>query len=197
MTRPTPAITQGFDPSEAPAAAALFWSAFSAKLGLLLGPSPRALGFLADVMDPRFAFSARDAGGRLLGLAGFKTADGALVGGTLGDLARHYGAFGTLWRAPLLSLLERDVEPGVLLMDGIFVAPDARGHGAGSALLEAVKTRARDAGLASVRLDVIDTNPRARALYERSGFVPGPVHSTGPLRHLFGFRSSTEMRWTA
>ena len=197
MTTPDLTITGGFAPQEAQTAARLFWSAFSGKLGALLGPAPRALAFLTDVMDPAFALSARDRSGRLIGLAGYKTNAGALVGGGWADLTRHYGPLGSLWRAPLLSLLERDTAPGALLMDGIFVAPDARGLGAGTALLSAVKARARALGLASVRLDVIDTNPRARALYEREGFTPGPVHHLGPLRHLFGFRSSTEMRWTA
>lgn len=197
MTSTGLTITDGFSPREAHTAARLFWSAFSGKLGALMGPGPRALAFLAEVMDPAFALSARDGTGRLIGLAGYKTERGALVGGGWAEMRRHYGPLGGLCRAPLLSLLERDTAPGVLLMDGIFVAPEARGSGAGTALLSAVKARARALGLASVRLDVIDTNPRARALYEREGFTAGAEHHLGPLRHLFGFRSSTEMRWTA
>lgn len=197
MTDAPLTISNGFSDSESSMAAALFWQAFSGKLGLLMGPEPRALGFLREVMNPDFAICARDVSGQLLGLAGFKTQQGALVGGGFGDLRRHYGLWGALWRAPLLATLERDLEAGVLLMDGIFVAPAARGRGVGTALLDAVKTRARTLGLASVRLDVIDTNPRARALYEREGFSPGPVMTTGPLRPLFGFKSATEMRWSA
>ena len=79
-------------------------------------------------------------------------------------------------------------------MDGIFVDEQARSRGVGSALLGAVKARAAADGLSSIRLDVIDSNPRARALYERHGFVAGDVTHIGPLHHLFGFRSSTEMR---
>ncbi len=197
MTGTPLTISNGFSDSESDTAAALFWQAFSGKLGLLMGPDPRALGFLCDVMNPDFAICARDFSGQLLGLAGFKTTQGALVGGGFGDLRRHYGLWGTLWRAPLLATLERDLEAGVLLMDGIFVAPAARVRGVGTALLESIKSRARTLGLASVRLDVIDTNPRARALYERQGFTAGPVMTTGLLRPLIGFKSATEMRWRA
>lgn len=154
----------------------------------------KAIRFIAPALDPGFAISAHDKDGKLLGVAGFKTAQGALLGGELRDLAQVYGWFGALWRGILLSLLEREIEPGVLLMDGMFVAEDARGQGVGGMLLRAIKDTARAIGAQSVRLDVIDINPRARALYEREGFVAGPISHIGPLRYLFGFRTSTEMR---
>lgn len=78
-------------------------------------------------------------------------------------------------------------------MDGIVVSDAARGQGIGTRLLAAIKDEALARGCTSVRLDVIDSNPRARALYEREGFVAGHRSDLGPLRHLFGFRSATEM----
>lgn len=189
----TPILTPGFDRAERPHAARLFWQAFSGKLGPVLAPEDKALRFLSAALHPDFAISARDRDGRLLGLAGLKTAQGGLVGGGWRDLARVYGWPGALWRGGALSLLERQVRPDTLLMDGIFVDEEARGRGVGSALLGAVKARAAQDGKSSVRLDVIDSNPRARALYERHGFVAGDVTHIGPLHHLFGFRSSTEM----
>ena len=80
------------------------------------------------------------------------------------DLAGVYGCLGALRRGLLLSPLERKIEPDVFLMDGIFVTPAARGRGVGTALLRAITDTARLTGCRSVRLDVIDTNPRARAL---------------------------------
>lgn len=174
-------------------AAALFWDAFSGKLGKVMRPREKALTFLARVIDPDHAVSAVDPSGRLLGVAGFKTAKGAFVGGGLADLAQIYGWIGALWRGMLLALLERDVTPGQLLMDGIFVRADARGMGVGSALLDAVGAEAVRRGCASVRLDVIDTNPRARALYERKGFRPIQTTTMGPLRLIFGFSAATTL----
>lgn len=160
----------------------------------MLGGQDKAIAFVERVIDPEFAISAMaDDGDALLGIAGFKTADGAMVGGSFADLAATLGWFGAIWRGVLLSLLERDVEVGALLMDGIAVAPQARGMGIGSALLDAIAEHARELGLAQVRLDVIDTNPRARALYLRKGFVPVGTERLGPLRHLFGFSSSEKL----
>lgn len=187
-------IRKGFDPSQRSAAAALYWDAFRGKLGKVMGPDDRALGFFEAALNPDFALSAVGADGRLLGIAGFKTKEGSLTDGTLHDMAQAYGWFGCFWRALLLSTLERKVAPGVLLMDGICVDAKARGLGLGTALLAAVKAEARQLGLSSVRLDVIDSNPRARALYEREGFEVVGFTRTGPLRHLFEFREATMMQ---
>ena len=186
-------ISHGFADTERPLAAHLYWQAFKGKLGPIMGPEARALALFERLMDPRFALVARDDNGVMLGMAGFKTAQGALTGGTLRDLCHDYGWLGGTWRGMLLSVLERDLAPDTLLMDGIFVDRKARGRGIGTALLAAIKDEARDRGMSSVRLDVIDTNPRARALYEREGFEAAGTERTGPLRHIFGFATSTTM----
>lgn len=191
----TVTVSKGFSEAERPQAAALFWQAFAAKLHKVMGPDEKGLAFFETALDPEFALVARDAEGRMLGLAGFKTNKGGLAGGSLSDLARVYGWFGALWRGVVLSVLERDLQPGVFQMDGIFVAAEARGQGIGTTLLSAIKAEAQRRGMAEVQLDVIDTNPRAQALYEREGFTPVGVEKTGPFRHLFGFSRATKMSW--
>ena len=188
-------ISKGFSDAERGHIAALYWEAFRHKLRIVMGPENRALRFIAEQLNPEYALVARDPRGKVLGIAGFKTHQGALIGGGLRDLARHYGWLSTGWRGPLLALVERDLEEDVLLMDGICVASDARGMGLGTALLEAIKDEATQRGLSSVRLDVIDSNPRARALYERMGFLPVAEQALGPFSPIFGFRRSTTMRW--
>lgn len=194
MTRhPPPQVSIGLADAERAEVAALYWGAFGGKLGRVMGPEPRALAFIEEVLDPTHALVARDALGTILGVAGFKTYEGAFVGGGLSEMARHYGRLGSLWRLAILSLLEREVENHRFLMDGIIVAPHARGRGVGTALLDAIAREALKRGHREVRLDVIDSNPRARALYEREGFVPGGEHRLGLLRHAFGFETSTTM----
>ena len=186
-------ILAGFPEDQRPVAARLFWQAFSGKLGKVLAPEDKALRLVERILNPEFAISAVDEDGRLLGLAGYKTSDGALAGGSLADMTAVYGMFGGLWRGFLLDVLERKIEPDCLLMDGIFVAETARGQGIGGTLLKAVGEEARQRSLSRVRLDVIDTNPRAKALYERSGFKAVGEEKTGFLELLFGFSSATRM----
>ena len=104
-----------------------------------------------------------------------------------------YGWIGGAFRYLGLALFDRKPEPGELLMDGIVVAPDARGNGIGTRLLSEVETFARDHGFLQVRLDVVDTNPDARRLYERKGFVETKSQSLRWLRPWLGFGASTTM----
>ena len=190
-------IVEGFTPTQRGAAAALFWQAFGDKLRPVMRPEAKALAVLTAIADPTHAISAVTPDGTLLGIAGFKTSTGAFMGGDLKALQAVYGWAGGLWRGLLLSLLDRPLPPDTLLMDGIMVAPAARGQGVGTALLCAIKAKAAASGCARVKLDVIDSNPRARALYEREGFIAQRTTGTGPLRFLFGFRKSTEMTCAA
>ena len=186
-------IEPGFPDGQASLAARLFWSAFREKLEKVMKPEARALAFLEKTLDPHFAISAVSRDGTLLGLAGYKTDQGAFVNGTLTQMTSVYGRFGGLWRGTLLDLLEREPEPGSLLMDGIFVSEAARGKGVGTALLQAIFKKAAEDGLNKVRLDVIDRNVRARSLYERMGFRAVSEEHAGFLKHIFGFSFATRM----
>ena len=186
-------ITIGIPDTHRADVAALYWEAFGAKLGLVMGPKHRALLFIGQVLRADHGICAHDAQGRLLGVAGFKTPQGALVSGSFTDLRRVYGWAGAVLRSGLLAALERDTDNDRFLMDGIFVAPAYRGRGVGSALLDAITAEAKTRGYRQVRLDVIDTNPRARALYRQRGFVETQTHQMGLWRHVFGFNAVTTM----
>ncbi len=186
-------IRRGLPEHLRPDAAALYWQAFGGKLGRVMGPTPRALRFLQRVIRADHAMVALDADGQLLGLAGFKTPAGSFAGGTTGDLHAVYGTLGLLWRLPLLALLSREIDNDRFLLDGICVAPAARGLGIGSALMAAIETEAQTRGYAYVRLDVIDSNWRAKALYERLGYLAIKTDHLGLLRHAFGFDAAVTM----
>lgn len=192
-SEPSAVLIDGFPDSDRNEIARLYWSAFGNKLRIALSPSDKAIEMLAEALDPGFAIVARADDGQLLGVAGYKTPTGSFVAMNFDHLKRHFGLAGAIWRGAILSLLVRQPEPGTLLMDGIFVAERARGRGVGTLLLNAIKRKAETQGCSQVRLDVIDTNPRAQHLYEREGFRAIAVRNLGPLRYLFGFRRATTM----
>lgn len=173
--------------------ARLYWEAFGAKLGRVLGPEDRALAFFDRVMRGDHCVIALDTSGALLGLAGFKTVEGSFAGGTWADLRAVYGQFGGLWRGASLWALSREVDNDRFLMDGLCVTASARGQGVGTALVQAICDEALVRGYPSVRLDVVDTNVRARQLYERAGFVATRTQRLGLLRYLFGFTATITM----
>lgn len=174
-------------------AARLYWEAFGGKLGRVLGPDEKALTFFRRVIRGDHCFAALDDDGKLTGVAGYKTPAGSFAGGSWADLSAVYGRWGGRWRGSLLWGLSRDVDNDRFLIDGICVARAHRGKGVGSMLLAALYQEAAERGYRSIRLDVIQDNFRARALYERQGFLPTRTEELGLLRHLFGFASSTTM----
>jgi GNAT superfamily N-acetyltransferase len=173
---------------------ALYCQAFLEKLSPFLGAAVHAVPFLASSVVPDRAFIAT-LGEQIVGIAGFKVGGKGLFEPSYRQFKNAYG-----WSAPLryfgLALMDRAEDPNALLMDGIAVAENARGHGIGTRLLEAIENHARALSRSSIRLDVIDTNPRARSLYERFGFKAGPTAHLGPLRLLLPFTSSTTMTKT-
>jgi ribosomal protein S18 acetylase RimI-like enzyme len=173
-------------------AVGIYVQALFQKLRPFFGTADQAVDFLAPHLRPDRAITAMD-GGRLLGIAGFRLDGTGLLEPGWPDFRSRYGVFGGALRIAGLSLLEKPEDARTLAMDGIAVAHAARGRGAGTALLAGICDIARANGKQAVRLDVIDTNPRARALYERNGFAADKVTQLGPLSRLFGFSAATTM----
>lgn len=188
-----PVLVHGLPAGCRRAAARLYWQAFGGKLGAVMGPEDRALAYLERVIREDHALAVLDDDGALLGLAGFKTPRGAFADGGMADLAAVYGRWGALWRGACLRLMQCDVDNARFLIDGLCVERALRGRGIGTALIGALCDEARARGYAQVRLDVIDTNWRARALYERLGFAAVRSAPLGPLRLLFGFSRAVTM----
>ena len=186
-------IEQGLPEYLRAEAAVLYWQAFGGKLGRVLGPDAKALGYLERVMRADHCLTAYDRSGLLVGIAGFKSAQGSFAGGSEADLRAVYGPIGGRWRAQLLRLLGNDADSSRFLLDGLCVSDTVRGQGVGTLLLEAIVAEGRARGYSAVRLDVVDTNARARALYERRGFVVDRTEPIGPLRLIFGFSAAHTM----
>jgi ribosomal protein S18 acetylase RimI-like enzyme len=74
--------------------------------------------------------------------------------------------------------------PGVAYIAHFTVSPELRGQGVGRAFLRHLLDGARAQGYARAALDVADSNPRARALYEGLGF-----------RHVATRRAALAERW--
>ncbi|NOY84172.1 MAG: N-acetyltransferase [Nitrospirae bacterium] len=174
-------------------AARLYDEAFGNLLKLAIPSQSDRVALFETTFFEHFALSAHS-GSELVGIAGFHTPDGALTGGISANrLLDRLGIIHGIWATAIFCLYERRPQTGELVMDGIAVHKDYRGRGIGSHLLNDILNYAREKGFKSVRLDVIDTNPGAQRLYERSGFIPVQVDSFPYLRWLLGYGGSTMM----
>jgi len=175
-----------------PAGVHLYYTGLEAKLGPAFGPTESALAVLPRSIQPERCLAAVSRG-RLVGILGIQDARGSLLSPAYSTMVDHYGTISAMYRTLLLALLNSKVAPGDLYLDGIAVAPSHQGQGIGTALIHAFEGRARDNGFATVSLEVIDTNLRAKALYTRLGYREVATHSMGPFSRLFGFRTTSRM----
>ncbi len=173
-------------------AAELYYLAFRKKLYPIFRDKERGLRVLEQSLNPDYAFVATS-DAALVGIAGIQEAKGCLVDIQPRIMTRTFGLFGGWWRLLALSLFSRTKQKNILLMDGIVVDSSMRGKGIGSQLLDVVVDYARSAGYKAVRLDVVNTNPRARTLYEHKGFVAVDTTHHPFLNRIFGFSGSTTM----
>ncbi len=174
-------------------AAQLYDVAFGSKLSLAVPDDERRVDMLAKGFLLQHSISAI-ADGDLVGLAGFSTSEGSLTSGIqYRSLLSDLGFFSGNRAAAVFSVYDRQARAGELLMDGIVVDASSRGQGIGTRLFSGLTELAKERGYSTIRLDVIDTNPGARRLYERLGFVPKNTERFEFLRWLLGFGASTTM----
>lgn len=172
----------------------LYFNALKEKLEPILGSDERPYEALANNIAPDSCMTAIR-GGRLVGIVGIQTGKRGFVDPNLKSMVRIYGGFGGLLRMAGLAVLHHTVGSDELYVDGVAVASDMRGNGIGSRLFEMLEQAVPEKGIKKISLEVIDTNPRAKALYERLGFEAVKTHTLWPLNLLikFPFKSATLM----
>ncbi|GLY17013.1 GNAT family N-acetyltransferase [Kineosporia rhizophila] len=173
-------------------AARLYGDAFGSKLRPGLGTGAVRERFLAAALRPDRMVCA-EVDGVVCGVVGLNLDGDGAFSITWRSLREHYGA-SAWWRMLLLLPLHREPRKGHLLLDGIAVDARMRGRGVGGRLLDEVDRIAAEQGFDRIGLSVIDSNPRARALYERHGYSAARTERVGALGDLYGgFRSVTKM----
>ncbi|MGQ7288268.1 GNAT family N-acetyltransferase [Vreelandella venusta] len=186
-------IQEGFNLEKAGSVARLYEEAFGAKFASAIPDKAQRIKLLSHCFVPEFSFTANFED-EVIGLAGFQQANGSLTGGIgMKQLIGELGLIKGLWACLVFSLFERKPKARELVMDGIAVDSRFRGQGIGSILLDSIIAHAVDNGFKTVRLDVIDSNPRAKKLYESKGFVATKHDDFPYLKWLIGFSGSTTM----
>lgn len=165
-------IRKGFGEKHRCEAARIYVIAFKSKFEELIGDKDSIQTIFEKTMDPDCALCAYDGNDQLIGIAGFNLGDKKLVNIQIADFINAFGYIKGLWKAILVELIfsRKPKSNQELLMDGIAVKSEFRGRGIGSQLFHALMEYAKVNNYSRVRLDVIDENPRAKALYESLGF---------------------------
>jgi len=167
-------------------AAQIFADALRDKLTPILGTTARAQQIIAQSLDPNHCLIAL-CNEKLAGVLGIQNAMGSFLNLTLKSLRDEYGPMNGLFRYIGLYLLHHDAEPDEWYFDGIAVADGMRGKGIGSALLNLLERKALEQRIRKLSLEVIESNRKAKQLYERLGFIEARRSNLWPFNRLLGF----------
>jgi ribosomal protein S18 acetylase RimI-like enzyme len=176
-------IRTGTD-ADASVVAGLYLSTFTKELTAVFGRA--ADETVRRAVHPDTALVAC-IGDHIVGFAALADRERRFIQPQPSDFHDLYGPLARRVRAWMWSRATTP-RPQQLLLEGLALEPTARGKGVGSRLLEAVDERARDLGQTEIILEVIDANPRAKALYERHGYRTVTTVTAAWYR-LAGFRS--------
>lgn len=155
-------------------AARLYAIVFQTKFLKILGSPEDVTQILKDGINIERGISAISADNELLGISGFKIDNTSLTEIKFRTLILKFGIIkGTLKYLVLAVIFYRKPDKkNQLLMDGIAVKEGNRGRGIGKQLFIELEKFANQSKMTSIKLDVIDENPKAKKLYESIGFVP-------------------------
>ena len=188
-------IEDGLAEQDRPRAASLYWEAFRRKLRPAFATDDQGMAVVKASLRADRMLVAR-VNGSVVGVCGYTASGVSAVDLSWTSLRSHLPVRGAIRAIAVLALLDRSSSQDSLVLDGICVACSHRGTGIGTALLDAAGARAQDLGFRAIRLTVVDTNPRAEALYRRLGFVAASGGSLGLLSVLYGFDRYTTMERT-
>lgn len=187
-------IKQGWDSKERHRVAEIYDAAFGEKLALAIPNSKKRRQLLVDGFQPEHSLVACYEG-QIIGIAGFHDDKGSITDGIdYLDLLADLGLWGGHWATLVFYFLERDPEPGQLLLEGLAIDADFRGKGIGSQLLDALLRHARNNGYKEVSLDVIGDNQQAQSLYRKKGFKTVKTEHFHYMQWLLGFGSAITMQ---
>ena len=129
---------------------------------------------MKDGINIQRGISAISADNELLGISGFQLGNTSLTDIKFRTFVVKYGIIKGTFKYIILAVLfnRKPDKKSQLLMDGIAVKEGNRGRGIGKQLFIELEKFSIQSKMTSIKLDVIDENPKAKKLYESIGFVP-------------------------
>lgn len=185
-------ISFGITDGERKEVASILCEAFSRKFERVFGSQSKSFAVIRKYLNTSNILVARKQG-KIVGTAGVKYGSVNWLTMSVANAFKEFGL--SLLRVAVtgLPLMARNSKK-TLLIDILAVSAKARGKGIGTKMLCHLVSFARTKGLNKIRLYVVNTNERAKLLYEKMGFRVTKIHRLlWPWKSIFGLRWSYEM----
>lgn len=177
--------------------AEMFHESFGDKYDLMFGDKTKTVAFVSAALDDSKTIVAlKD--GKAVGFSGLHYGGKSFIQSDGREIVRVFGlgAFKVLLIYSMFSFKRAGSDNKELLLETLAVSAKERNKGIGQKLLQFTIDYARSQKFSHIKLDVISTNPKAKSLYERIGFVESNVQKVPfPFNKLMGFDSMIEMAY--
>ncbi|MHB1336796.1 MAG: GNAT family N-acetyltransferase [Candidatus Humimicrobiaceae bacterium] len=169
MDRQKIKITDKISISQLDHAIEIYYCAFKRKIKALIKSKEKALAIYKKSLNAdRVLYAVLDE--KVVGIAGLHYDNKNFVEIKYKDLREYFNPIFSYFVYFIYRKMSPELKNDVIRIDSIAVDEDARGQGIGSILIEKVVEFAKDKGFKEVILEVVDTNPKAKKLYEKIGF---------------------------
>jgi ribosomal protein S18 acetylase RimI-like enzyme len=176
--------------------ARMFYDTFADKFHKIFGTQKKFIHFTLECLrDDRTLVAFKD--GQVVGVAGLHYDGRSFIDANMEQAVKVFG-LATL-RVVLFGGLFffKKADQNEVFIESLAVAASERGKGIGTNLIHAVIDYAKSNGFSQIRLEVVETNKKAKKLYERIGFTEDVVqYIPSPFNRIMGFGSVTEMTYT-
>ena len=175
--------------------AKIFFESFEGILGQIMGNSRKATKLISKLIREERILAALN-GTRVVGFAGLNYQGKRFMKFNFTEIARVYGlATIRVLLFFLIDLFDKNL-PHQLHLEVLAVEKSQRSQGTGTKLLLSTIDFARKKGFKQIRLQVKNTNPKAKKLYENIGFKTANDRKIPcPFNIFTGFSIITEMHY--
>lgn len=174
-------------------AAKLIYDTFERKFRYTFGPRHKGVLLIAHSLRSEYGLIVLRED-ELVGICGAKDSKGELIQVQWNSWLRtyHFRVLKTMMIGSLLWF--RRAQPTVLWIDTLSVAKSARSQGIGTQIIQEFIRIGKERGYTAVKLEVINSNIRAKMLYSRLGFdITHYTNVPRPWSHLLGFTGVYQM----
>jgi len=174
--------------------ASILYDAFGSKFNKFYGNENKVIEFISkSLRNDRTIIAQKN--GKTVGFVGLEHKKKSFIDPSLTQTFHTFGLVSPIAMfVTRLFVLANNTKTKELHLESIAVSKKEQNKGIGSKLLKFVLNYARSEGFSQIKLEVVETNPRARQLYESFGFEEVKAQKIPyPLSFLMGFGSITEM----
>ncbi len=159
----------------------LYYQSLRHTLAPLFGNEEQALSlFRSSIQAENGLIALRNR--EVVGVLGMQHRASGFIQPSISGYIKSFGLKLGLKRCLLGWLINHNTQSNELYLDGVAVDPRYRGQGIGKALIAKFEQYAQSKGYTRVSLDVVNTNPGAKKLYQTLGYRTYKTTSMAPLQ---------------